>query len=168
MIGIERIKKTLPHRYPILLLDQVLDVVPGQRLTARKVISGNEPWYGLVGTDRQADHAYPPSLLVESWAQAGVLLGVWEQPNPDVLAGKVELAGVIKDVQFGRPVFPGDVLEHRVRLVRAVGDTSILSGETVVGDETVLTAGQVVVALRDVDVLRPGFTTDREASHVPA
>jgi 3-hydroxyacyl-[acyl-carrier-protein] dehydratase len=155
VIGIDGIKRMLPHRYPILLLDQVVDVVPGQRLTARKAISGNEPWYERVDSDRAADHAYPPSLFVESWAQAGVLLAVWEQPNPDVLAGKVELAGVIKDVRFGPPVFPGDVLEHRVRLVRSVGDTAILAGETVAGDRTVLTVAHFVVALRDVDVLRP-------------
>jgi len=154
--GIDRIKSTIPHRGQILLVDRVRRVVPGQSLTAVKAISGNEPCYAPLGQDAApADYAYPTSLVVESWAQSAVLLSVWEAPNPDVLAGKVELAGSINEVTFGARAYPGDVLEHRVRLVKAVDETAILAGETYAGSREVLRIGAFVVALRDVAELAP-------------
>ncbi|MFJ9099140.1 3-hydroxyacyl-ACP dehydratase FabZ family protein [Streptomyces sp. NPDC102405] len=154
--GVSRIKNTIPHRGALLLVDRVRQVVPGQRLTAVKAISGNEPCYAPLGQDAApADYAYPTSLVVESWAQSAVLLSVWEAPNPDVLAGKVELAGSINEVAFGARAYPGDVLEHRVRMVKAVEETAILAGETYVGSREVLRIGAFVVALRDVTELAP-------------
>ncbi|MFJ6389242.1 3-hydroxyacyl-ACP dehydratase FabZ family protein [Streptomyces sp. NPDC091972] len=154
--GVGRIKNTIPHRGELLLVDRVRRVVPGQSLTALKAVSGNEPCYAPLGQDAApADYAYPSSLVVESWAQSAVLLSVWEAPNPDVLAGKVELAGSINEVTFGARAYPGDVLEHRVRMVKAVDETAILAGETYVGSREVLRIGAFVVALRDVTELAP-------------
>ncbi|MEU9468109.1 3-hydroxyacyl-ACP dehydratase [Streptomyces avermitilis] len=154
--GIDRIKNTIPHRGEILLVDRVADVVPGTRLTAYKAISGNEPCYAPLGQDAApADYAYPTSLVIESWAQSAVLLSVWENPNPDVLAGKVELAGSIGEAVIGERAYPGDVLEHRVRLVKSVDETAILAGETLAGGREVLRIGSFVVALRDVTELLP-------------
>ncbi|MBE1491990.1 hotdog family protein [Plantactinospora soyae] len=156
MIGVAEIRKVVPHRYPILLLDRVVELVPGERLTAQKAVSCTEPCYE--GLDEKAvdrDYAYPATLIVESWAQAGVLLATWDRPNPDVLVGMVGLAGAINDVSFGGPAYPGDVLEHRVRMVKVIGDTVILEGETVVGDTTVMRVGQFVETQRPVSALRP-------------
>ncbi|MFF9511293.1 3-hydroxyacyl-ACP dehydratase FabZ family protein [Streptomyces sp. NPDC014724] len=154
--GVDRIKGTIPHRGEILLVDRVADVVPGVSLTAYKAVSGNEPVYAPLGQDATAsDYAYPTSLVIESWAQSAVLLSVWEKPNPDVLAGKVELAGAINEVVVGGRAWPGDVLEHRVRLVKAAGETSVLAGETLVGGREVLRVGAFVVALRDMSELLP-------------
>lgn len=154
--GIDRIKNTIPHRGEILLVDRVTRVVPGETLTAVKAVSGNEPCYARLGQDAApADYAYPVSLVIESWAQSAVLLSVWEQPNPDVLAGKVELAGSINEVIVGARAYPGDVLEHRVRLVKSAGETAILAGETYAGSHEVLRTGTFVVALRHVDDLQP-------------
>jgi 3-hydroxyacyl-[acyl-carrier-protein] dehydratase len=155
-IGVAEIKQIIPHRYPILLVDRVLEVVPGERLTATKAITAAEPAYQNVGPDAGPDgYAYPVSLLIESWAQAAVLLAVWETPNSDVLAGKVELAGAINDIRVARPVFPGSLIEHRIELVRAVGDTAILAGRTLCDGEPVLEVNHFVLALRDIAVLRP-------------
>ncbi|MFI0370694.1 3-hydroxyacyl-ACP dehydratase FabZ family protein [Actinomadura sp. 1N219] len=153
MIGVDAIKRIIPHRHPILLVDRVLSVEPGVRLTALKAVTAAEPCYADVPDD--ADHAYPSSLLIESWAQSAVLLAVWEQPNPDVLAGKVELAGAINDIRFERPVHPGEVLRHEVRMVRAVADTAILAGETTADGATVMSVGHFVVALRPIEALGP-------------
>ncbi|MBX6767589.1 MAG: hypothetical protein IRY90_10630, partial [Actinomadura rubrobrunea] len=148
--GVADIKRIIPHRFPILLVDRVTEVVPGDRLTAVKAVTCNEPCYA----EADGDYAYPAELLVESWGQAAVLLACWEQPNPDVLQGKVELAGAIEGVRFGAPAYPGDVLEHQVRMVRSVGDTAIVEGHTTAADRgTVLEVGRFVLALRDVDVL---------------
>ncbi|MCP2163194.1 3-hydroxyacyl-ACP dehydratase FabZ family protein [Goodfellowiella coeruleoviolacea] len=145
----------LPHRYPMLLVDRVLDIEPGRRVTAVKAITRNEPWYADAAAVSSSDGAaYPPALLVESWAQAaGLVFGI-EQPNPDVLAGRVMLLGSLSDVEFHRPVLPGDVLEHRVRVARAVGETVIFEGECVVGGELVFTVSRMVVAYRPAGVLR--------------
>ncbi|MEV6163988.1 3-hydroxyacyl-ACP dehydratase [Streptomyces sp. NPDC052052] len=154
--GIDRIKSTIPHRGEILLVDRVTEVVPGERLTAVKAVSGNEPCYARLGADAAAaDYAYPVSLAIESWAQSAVLLSVWETPNPDVLVGKVELAGSINEVTVGGRAYPGDVLEHRVRLVKAVDETAVLAGETYAGGREVLRFGAFVVTLRDVAELAP-------------
>ncbi|MFF6995695.1 3-hydroxyacyl-ACP dehydratase FabZ family protein [Streptomyces sp. NPDC008313] len=154
--GIDRIKNTIPHRGQILLVDRAADVVPGESLTTYKAVSGNEPCYAALGQDAAGtDYAYPHSLVIESWAQSAVLLSVWEDPNPDVLAGKVELAGSIGEVAFGGRAYPGDVLEHRVRLLKTAGETAVLAGETYAGGREVLRVGSFVVALRDVTELIP-------------
>lgn len=150
MIGVAEIKRIIPHRYPILLVDRVSEVVPGVRLTASKAVTCNEPCYEGLADAPPEKYAYPTPLLIESWAQAAVLLACWEHPNPDVVAGKIELAGALEDVRFRTPAFPGDVLEHRVRLVREIAGTSILEGVTVVGDSTVLEVGHFVLALRSL------------------
>ncbi|MEV4702003.1 beta-hydroxyacyl-ACP dehydratase [Actinoplanes sp. NPDC049316] len=147
--GLERISRTIPHRAPILLVDRVTEVVAGERMTTRKAVSANEPVYAG-HTGGAADYAYPIPLVVESWAQSAVLLAVWEAPNPDVLAGKVELAGSIKEIAVEGRVFPGQVIEHHVRLVKAVDGTAILAGESRVDGEPLLRVGSFVVALRDV------------------
>jgi 3-hydroxyacyl-[acyl-carrier-protein] dehydratase len=155
MTGVSEIKRIIPHRYPILLVDRVVEVRPGDRLTALKAVTCNEPCYQrLDDTAGPADYAYPASLLLESWAQAAVLLAVWEQPNPDVLAGKVELAGSIRNARFRGKALPGDVLEHQAGILRTVGDTAILAGRTVVGSSTVLEVDHFVLALRDAGILR--------------
>ncbi|MFY1670054.1 3-hydroxyacyl-ACP dehydratase FabZ family protein [Plantactinospora sp. WMMB334] len=154
--GVAEIRRVVPHRYPILLLDRVVELVPGERLTAVKAVSCTEACFQRLGDGAgDRDYAYPATLIVESWAQAGVLLATWEKPNPDVLVGMVGLAGAINNVSFGAPVYPGDLLEHRVRLVKVVGDTVILEGETVVGDRTVMRVGQFVETQRPVSALRP-------------
>ncbi|OLR91930.1 3-hydroxyacyl-ACP dehydratase FabZ family protein [Actinokineospora bangkokensis] len=154
MIGVEEIKRVIPHRYPILLVDRVDEVVPGQRLVARKAVTAAESCYSGTGGDQ--DPAYPLSHLLESWAQAAVLLACWEAPNPDVLAGKVELATGISGVRLGGPVLPGDVLVHRVSLVRAVDDAVVLAGTSEVDGREVLSVASFSAALRDSSVLTEG------------
>jgi 3-hydroxyacyl-[acyl-carrier-protein] dehydratase len=151
VIGVEEIKAIIPHRYPILLVDRVDDVVPGEWLVARKAITAAEGCY------RDArDWAYPLSLLLESWAQAAVLLACWDTPNPDVVTGKVELATGIRGVRVAGHALPGDVLVHRVAVVRAVDDAVIVSGTTHVDDREVLSVDRFTVALRDLSVLAAG------------
>ncbi|MFC0432509.1 3-hydroxyacyl-ACP dehydratase FabZ family protein [Kutzneria buriramensis] len=155
MIGVDRIKRIIPHRHPILLVDRVSTVEPGRSLVAHKAVTAAEPCYQRLGDDTPAGgYAYPISLLLESWAQSAVLLACWEQPNPDVLAGKVELAAGIAGVRLLRPVYPGHTVEHRVEIVRSVDDAAVVAGGSLVDDQTVLEVKRFTVALRDSDVLR--------------
>ncbi|MFG2877378.1 3-hydroxyacyl-ACP dehydratase FabZ family protein [Streptomyces sp. NPDC048337] len=154
--GLHRIKNTMPHRAPILLIDRVAEIVPGERITTYKAVSANEPCYGRLGQDAQPEeYAYPTAFVVESWAQSAVLLSVWDAPNPDVLAGKVELAGSINGAEFSGRAYPGQLIEHEVRLVKQAGDTAILAGESFVDGRQILSVASFVVALRDVTELRP-------------
>ncbi|MGW3040425.1 3-hydroxyacyl-ACP dehydratase FabZ family protein [Kitasatospora sp. NPDC001159] len=152
VIGQAGIRRVLPHRFPILLVDRVLELVPGERITAVKAVSCNEPWYRAAADDE--DFAYPQVLLMESWCQAAGLLATWEDPNPDVMAGRVMLFGGVSGVEYHRPVLPGDLLEHRAVIVRALSDTLIITGRSLVDGEPVLTVESAVLTFRPAEELR--------------
>jgi 3-hydroxyacyl-[acyl-carrier-protein] dehydratase len=110
----EEIKKFLPHRYPFLLVDRVLECIPGETLTAIKNVSVNEPFF--IGHFPQTA-IMPGVLIIEALAQATGLLGfrtMSETPRDDLL---YMLVGV-DDVRFKRQVIPGDQLMLKVKLER--------------------------------------------------
>ena len=144
MIGPAGIRRIIPHRPPVLLLDEVLDVVPGERLTARSVLTAEGRDRLCVNGRTFSGTDFPATLVLESWAQAGALLACWQTGDGTELL----LAGGIDRVRFGVPVRVGSVLEHRVRLVRAVGDAAILAGETHSAGELALEVGKLIVARR--------------------
>jgi 3-hydroxyacyl-[acyl-carrier-protein] dehydratase len=148
-VNAAEVLRVLPHRYPMLLVDRVSAVAPGESLTALKAVSANEPCYADLVPGAPVD--YPPTLLVESWCQAAVLLARWDDPDPGVV-----LFGAIADVEFHRPVTPGCVLRHDVRLLEARGRTAVLGGESTVDGQVVMTVGRVVTTSRPAEDLRPG------------
>ena len=138
------IKQALPHRYPMLLLDAVVELVPGELARATKAISGEAACYrGLADDAPPAGYAYPPVLVLESWCQCGALLATGERP-----AGDLALFGGVSGASFHRDVSPGEVLEHRVRVVRRFADTWLVAGESRVGAATVLRVAEAVLAFR--------------------
>ncbi|MFC0602039.1 3-hydroxyacyl-ACP dehydratase FabZ family protein [Streptomyces palmae] len=156
-LTVDEIKRILPHRFPMLLVDRVTEMVPGERLTALKAVTVNEPWYQELD-DKAPEEAYhyPSVLLAESWCQSAGVLAAWENPNPDVLSGQVMLFGGVSDVEYLHPVRPGDVLEHRVTLSRSFGDTLIFEGESLVGEQVVLRVSRVTMAMRPASELTGG------------
>ncbi|MET9594767.1 beta-hydroxyacyl-ACP dehydratase [Streptomyces sp. NPDC006516] len=136
----------MPHRYPMLLVDRVL-MTGADEIRSLKAVTLNEPWYARLGADPpEADFAYPDFLLLESWTQTAGLLAA--RPDGPESGGLTMLFGSMRDVEFHRQVFPGEVVEHHVRLLRAVDDTLVLEGESRTGDEPVLSVGTVTVAFR--------------------
>ena len=117
MTGVATIERMLPHRHPMLLIDRVVEVAAGKSLVAHRRVTANEPCYAELPDD--ADHAYPPTLLVESWCQAAALLVCLDEPDPDVRTGRVMLFGRISGLRFGAAVPPGSLVVHRARLVRS-------------------------------------------------
>jgi 3-hydroxyacyl-[acyl-carrier-protein] dehydratase len=111
---IEEIRKFLPHRYPFLLVDRVIECVPGERITAIKNISINEPQF----TGHFPNQAIMPGvLIIEALAQATGLLGfrtMSEEPSEDIL---YMLVGV-DNVRFKRQVVPGDQLTLKAKIER--------------------------------------------------
>ncbi|NJC70664.1 beta-hydroxyacyl-ACP dehydratase [Planosporangium thailandense] len=154
----------LPHRYPMLLVDRVVTAVPGSEIVALKAVTTNEPWYAEVSGDaRDGDLAYPAVLLMESWAQSAGILAASRSSDGDPLSGDVMLFGGATEVRFLHPVLPGDVLEHRVRVVRLLSDTMIFEGECLVAGRPVMTVERMVMAFRPAQTLRPAPSTTSDS-----
>jgi len=111
---IEEIRRFLPHRYPFLLIDRVLECIPGESLTAIKNVSVNEPFF----TGHFPETPIMPGvLIIEALAQATGLLGfktMSEEPSDDLL---YMLVGV-DNVRFKRQVVPGDQLMLKATVKR--------------------------------------------------
>jgi 3-hydroxyacyl-[acyl-carrier-protein] dehydratase len=110
----EEIEAILPHRDPFLLLDEVVDLQPGERVVARKLVRAEE-WY-LVG-HFPGRPIMPGVLIVEAMAQAGAIVVLSEEAN----RGKLALFAGIDDVRFKRVVEPGDELELTCEIERMRG-----------------------------------------------
>lgn len=161
MMNPGEIKRALPHRYPMLLVDRVVELAPGERTVARKSVTVGEFCYSSIADapHGDGDHAYPPPLVLESWCQAAAILASADREAPRDGEALVLLGGML-DVRFGEPVLPGDTLEHHVSLIHRVENTLTFEGLTTVGDRVVLTVERVVVALR---AARSVFATAEES-----
>jgi 3-hydroxyacyl-[acyl-carrier-protein] dehydratase len=156
VIGGAEIKAILPHRHPILLLDQVTELVPGERLVANLTVGRDQQWYrDLPAGDERADD-YPDVLLIESWCQAAAVLGARSAPPGKAAGERVPLLGSLTGVRLRERVRPGDVVEHRVRLVRDFGDAQLLDGESSVGGRPVLEVGRITVTSSPRGERKPG------------
>lgn len=116
-IGSSEIKTILaeiPHRFPFLLVDRVLSCTPGERLTAVKNVTINEPFFSGHFPE---EPVMPGVLILEALAQAALLLGV-RTAGPQEAGTIVYFAGVDK-ARFKRQVVPGDRLVLKVDLVSA-------------------------------------------------
>jgi len=107
MLSITEIMKLLPHRYPMLLVDRVLEISEdGKRITGLKNVSANEQFFQ--GHFPGAP-VMPGVLIVEAMAQCCALLGLREMSDQE-RANKLFLFGGIDKARFRRPVVPGDQL----------------------------------------------------------
>jgi 3-hydroxyacyl-[acyl-carrier-protein] dehydratase len=109
-----QIENILPHREPFLLIDEIVEVVPGSRAVARKLVRDDE-WY-LRG-HFPGRPVMPGVLIVEAMAQTGALAVLSDEEN----RGRLALFAGIDDCRFKRIVEPGDELELRCELDRARG-----------------------------------------------
>jgi 3-hydroxyacyl-[acyl-carrier-protein] dehydratase len=115
-VDVTRIQELLPHRYPFLLVDRVLELEPNQRILAVKCVSINEPFF----QGHFPGHPVMPGVLVlEALAQAGGLL---TQLSAGASDGEEKLFYLVKidNARFSRMVVPGDRLMLEVRLKRMI------------------------------------------------
>jgi 3-hydroxyacyl-[acyl-carrier-protein] dehydratase len=139
--GIDEIMRRLPHRYPMLLVDRVLECVSGERLVALKNVSVNEPFFAGHFPGRPV---MPGVLILEAMAQAaGILTFVTANIYPDESV-KFYFAGIDK-ARFRRPVLPGDQLLLKVTLERRIRSIWKFATVAEVGGEEVCSAEMMVM-----------------------
>lgn len=129
----DEIKKILPHRYPFLLVDRVIDYVPGVSAKAIKCVSSNEMQFLGHFPEKQV---MPGVLIVEALAQTGAIALLTEEEN----AGKIVLFGGIKNARFRKQVVPGDRLELNCEIVTRKGPIGIGKAEALVDGEVAVNA----------------------------
>lgn len=148
VIDIQQIMRLLPHRYPFLLIDRVVEVEPRQRIVAIKNVTVNEPHF----QGHFPDYPLMPGvLIVEAIAQAGGVLLLDEIPDRE---GKLMVFTGIDGVKFRRPVTPGDQLRIEVKVLQWRSRAVKMQG-TVTVDGKIACEATVMCQL----VPRPGATT---------
>lgn len=143
-LDIQAIRATLPHRYPMLLVDRVLELEPGVRIKALKNVTINEPFF-----PGHFPHfpVMPGVLIVEALAQASAIVAY--RSDPDAMGGrKLFLFAGIDEARFKRQVVPGDSL---------ILESTFLKGMRGVGRWAVRASvdGQVACEATLLSALRP-------------
>jgi 3-hydroxyacyl-[acyl-carrier-protein] dehydratase len=127
IVEINDIMKVIPHRPPFLLIDRVLEIVPGERVLAMKNVTMNEPFFP---GHFPREPVMPGVLIVEAMAQAGAV-ALLSMPE---YAGKIAYFGAIDKAKFRRKVVPGDTLHLEVEFVKLKKSAGIGRGTAFVGD----------------------------------
>ena len=129
ILDVEQIKKLLPHRAPMLFVEKLADIVPGESATGYKAVSFNEPFFLGHFPDRAV---MPGVLIVEAMAQtAGALVvhSLKEQAASAVYFMTIEKA------RFRKPVVPGDLLRMPVKKLKQRGPVWKFEGQAFVGED---------------------------------
>jgi 3-hydroxyacyl-[acyl-carrier-protein] dehydratase len=144
-MDIHQILKKLPHRYPFLMVDRVLEIERGQRIKALKNVSINEPFF-------QGHFPYRPVmpgvLMLEAMAQAAALLA-FDAAGVEIDDKTVYYFAGIDAARFKRPVEPGDQLVMEVFLDRARAGIYKFKGVTRVGGDVACEA-ELMCTMRTV------------------
>jgi len=131
IFDIYSILSLLPHRYPFVLVDRIVDITPGEKLTAIKNVTINEPFF----QGHFADQPVMPGVLVlESMAQAGAFLVLNNLDDP---MKKNMFFSALSDSKFRHPIIPGDQLRLEMSLAKFKLGTALLVGKGYVGDKLV-------------------------------
>jgi UDP-3-O-[3-hydroxymyristoyl] N-acetylglucosamine deacetylase/3-hydroxyacyl-[acyl-carrier-protein] dehydratase len=142
MMGIEEIMKILPHRYPFLLVDRIIEMEDRKRIVGIKNVTINEPFF----QGHFPGHPIMPGvLIVEAMAQVGgvLLLGTVEDPDSMVVYFMS-----LDNIKFRKPVRPGDQLRFEVEIVQLRGKVCRIAGVAKVDGQVVCEA-EMAAMVRD-------------------
>ena len=145
-VGVEQIQKLLPHRYPFLLVDRVIELEPDHRVVGLKNVTMNEPFF----QGHFPGHPVMPGvLIVEAMAQtAGLLTQISSRMKGDTGSPLFYLAKV-DDARFYSPVVPGDQLLMEVKLLRLLRGMGMFAAESRVNGKKVASCTLVCAARSD-------------------
>lgn len=133
MLGINEIKKIIPHRAPFLLVDRIEELVPGQSAIGYKAVSYNEPFFA--GHFPQ-EPVMPGVLIIEALAQVGAVAILTMEENE----GRIAYFGAINQAKFKRKVVPGDRLRLECEIIKMKGPVGIGSAKASVDGELAVNA----------------------------
>lgn len=131
----ERIKEMIPHRYPFLMIDRVVNLKPGESAVGIKNVSAGEPHF--VG-HFPSQAVMPGVLIVEAMAQTSAILVV--HTLGEEAEGKLVYFMSVEEAKFRKPVTPGDQLHIHVTVQRSRGNVWKFAGEALVDGQKVADA----------------------------
>lgn len=140
-LDVHQILSLLPHRYPFLLLDRVIEVIPQEKLIALKNVTINEPFFQGHFPSRPV---MPGVLLLEAMAQASAILASYDLEDVDI-ENRVYYFTAIDKARFKRPVEPGDQVFFDVKTIRRIknmwkcGGVATVDGEVAARAELMFT-----------------------------
>ncbi|MBU0997761.1 MAG: 3-hydroxyacyl-ACP dehydratase FabZ [Firmicutes bacterium] len=129
MLTSNQIQEIIPHRYPFLMIDKILEINPGVSATGEKCVTVNEPFFQ--GHFPQ-EHVMPGVLIIEAIAQVGAVTLL----SKEEYAGKIVYFAGVNYAKFRRKVIPGDVLRIEVEITKFKAKFGIGKGIAYVGNET--------------------------------
>ena len=148
VMDIKQIAALLPHRYPFLLIDRVIECVPGEYAVGIKNVTINEPFF--TGHFPQ-EPIMPGVLIIESMAQAcGVLAFQTHGQSNDEIPNGIFVLVSVDNCRFKRPVVPGDQLRLEARLKRVMRGIWMFEARALV-DGQLAAECEVRCAMREVD-----------------
>ncbi len=136
MFTIEEIQTYVPHRYPFLLIDRVLDFTSDRSVTTLKNITINEPFFQGHFPQKAI---FPGAYIIENMAQSACFLLAKSAGglNPQM----VYLLGKVLKMSFLKPVVPGDQLVTRITVEQRMGANALVAGLSTVAEDTVAKGG---------------------------
>ncbi len=129
------IQNYLPHRYPFLLIDRIIDVKKGKEITAQKNVSNNEPFFQGHFPEYPV---FPGVLLLEAMAQATAILDV--QSNSRDMSKQLYYFVGIDNARFKKQVVPGDIIKINAKLIQSKSEVHKFSAVCEVDGEIVCKA----------------------------
>jgi len=132
---IQKIMKILPHRYPFIMIDRILELVPGEKLVALKNVTINEPFFQ--GHFPGAP-IMPGVLIIEAMGQAGAILAAESMDRER--EGSLIYFMAMDKVKFRKPVVPGDQLILKMQFLKQRSQAFKMSGIAFVDDKRVAEA----------------------------
>ncbi len=141
ILNVNEIRQILPHRYPFLLVDRIVEMEP-ERIVGIKNVTGNEPFFMGHFPDFPV---MPGVLIVEAMAQAA---GVLVLKSIEDRESKLVLLVAIENARFRRPVVPGDTLRMEMKVIKRKASVAKMAGVATV-DGVVVAEAEVMCKLAD-------------------
>ena len=141
ILDVNEIRRILPHRYPFLLVDQILELEP-ERIVGIKNVTANEPFFPGHFPDFPV---MPGVLIVEAMAQTAGVLVLKSIPDRE---SKLVFLVSIESAKFRKPVVPGDQLRIEMSVIRRKGTVAKMAGRATV-DGVLVAEAEVMCKLQD-------------------
>lgn len=140
MYNTQEIKDIIPHRYPFLLVDKIIEIEEGKKVTGIKNVTINEPFFQGHFPDYPV---MPGVLIIEALAQVGAVAMLQKEENK----GKIGFLAGVDNCRFKRQVVPGDQLKLEVEITRLKGPIGKGKARATVNDETACEA-EIMFAIK--------------------